>query len=127
MINRNDVVDNLSSFSLFQLIDRVNTVYTLRFLVQYVHLSTAVHSHLSWPSACALKEVLLWSLCIVYLAKKAKKSQRPRRKWSRKWLLKKREYSRINLLRELQNEPNNWRNYLRMDEDLTYVEFIRLS
>lgn len=40
-------------------------------------------------------------------------------------MLKKREFSHINLLRELRNEPNDWRNYLRMDEE-TYVELLRL-
>ncbi|CAI6376995.1 unnamed protein product [Macrosiphum euphorbiae] len=72
-----------------------------------------------------MEEVLLWSLYLVCLAKKTKQSRRPRRKWSRKWLLKKREFSHINLLRELRNEPNDWRNYLRMDEE-TYVELLKL-
>ena len=68
-----------------------------------------------------MEEVLLWLLYIVCLATKAKKLRRPRRKWNRKWLLKKREFSHINLLRELQNEPNDWRNYLRMDEETYFV------
>jgi len=41
-INRYNVIDNLSSFLLYQFIEIVNIVYTLRFLVQY-SLSTTVH------------------------------------------------------------------------------------
>lgn len=38
---------------------------------------------------------------------------------------KEKELSYVKLLKELRNEPNDWRNYLRMDED-TYVELLGL-
>ena len=42
--------------------------------------------------------------------------EKPRRKWSKDWFLKRREYGHVNLLRELRaNEPDDFRNFLRMD------------
>lgn len=48
-----------------------------------------------------------------------------KRKWSRKWLLKRGQYSHINLLKELSTESNDWRNYLRMDAT-TYNRLLAL-
>lgn len=39
--------------------------------------------------------------------------------------MKRQEFSHINLIRELRNDPNDFRNYLRMDED-TYVLLLSL-
>ncbi|XP_046682066.1 putative nuclease HARBI1 [Homalodisca vitripennis] len=72
-----------------------------------------------------MEEVLLWSVYAVCIAIKFRKTRNPRRKWSRQWLLQKRTFSHTKLLRELRNEPNDWRNYLKMDED-TYIDLLRL-
>ncbi|KAJ8939877.1 hypothetical protein NQ318_023217 [Aromia moschata] len=45
--------------------------------------------------------------------------------WSRQWLLKRQHFSHTTLLRELRDEPNDWRNYLRMDID-TYTYLLEL-
>ena len=62
----------------------------------------------------AMEEVLLWSIfacCIV--KKKIGTHQRNRSfKWSRKWLLKRRDFSHIRLLRILRDEPNKIRQKL---------------
>jgi len=52
--------------------------------------------------------------------KKAKK-----RKWVKEWLLKRSQYSHVNLLNEIRFHPEDWHNYLRMDED-TYLELLKL-
>lgn len=54
------------------------------------------------------------SLCAINI-KKRKKVFRSRQRWSRRWLLKRGKFSHVNLLRELACEPEDWRNYLRMD------------
>ena len=33
------------------------------------------------------------------------------------WLLKKQELSHVNLIRELKDIPEDWKNYLRMDKE----------
>jgi hypothetical protein len=38
-------------------------------------------------------------------------------KWCKSWLLQRKRCSHINLLEELRLEPDDWRNYLRMDEE----------
>ena len=52
-----------------------------------------------------------------------KKSIRSR--WVKSWLQKRSNYSHINLMEELRLEPDDFRNYLRMDED-TYVELLSM-
>lgn len=45
--------------------------------------------------------------------------KRKKRKWSKQWLLERRKYSHINLLRHLEtNEPSDFKNYLRMENHL---------
>lgn len=76
----------------------------------------------------AMEEVLLWSIFAMCIVKKKRlehlRSTR-RSKWSRKWLLKRQHFSHIKLLRELRDERNDWRNYLRMDID-TYTYLLEL-
>lgn len=44
--------------------------------------------------------------------------ERLRRKWMKNWLSRRNDFSHMSLLRELRaNDPNDYRNYLRMDED----------
>ena len=49
--------------------------------------------------------------------RRAKKKRRSRRVWVKPWLLKKQELSHVNLMRELQDIPEDWKNYLRMDKE----------
>lgn len=51
---------------------------------------------------------------------------RNKRKWAKRWLLERRKYSHMNLLRKLQsNEPADYKNYLRM-ENHTFYELLNL-
>jgi len=77
-----------------------------------------------------MEEALLWFFTIISLVQMhqlTKKKKRNRRKWSRKWLLKRSQYSHINLLKELSIESmdNDWRNCLRMDA-MTYTRLLEL-
>ena len=70
-----------------------------------------------------MEEALLWSLYAICITIKSKNKQKNRRlRWSREWLLKRREFSHVRLLREL--EPDDWRNYLRMDTE-TYKNVLK--
>lgn len=72
-----------------------------------------------------MEELLLWSFYAICLGKLAQKKRTKRTRWSRAWLLKRSEFSHVRLLRELGDEPNDWRNYLRMTtecyEELLYL------
>ncbi|XP_071051271.1 putative nuclease HARBI1 [Onthophagus taurus] len=54
-----------------------------------------------------------------------KKKERKRTKWVKNWLKKRKQYSHANLLNELRLEVDDYRNYLRMDEN-TYIELLHL-
>ncbi|CAH2002906.1 unnamed protein product [Acanthoscelides obtectus] len=56
---------------------------------------------------------------------KSKKQHQARTKWVKEWLLKRQDLTHTNLLEELRLEPDDWRNYLRMDED-SYVMVLKL-
>ena len=49
--------------------------------------------------------------------------RKKRSKWTKDWLLKRDKFSHTNLLVDLKLEPDDWRNYLRMDED-TYIDLL---
>ena len=72
-----------------------------------------------------MEEVLLWSAltCCIVEKKRLERLKTRRSRWSRKWLLKRHNFSHIKLLRELRDEPNDWRNYLRMDIE-TYTHLL---
>lgn len=59
------------------------------------------------------------------VAVKIKFSKKKRSKWAKEWLLKRKQFSHVNLLCELRLEPGDWFNYLRMDEE-TYLELLTL-
>lgn len=75
------------------------------------------------------EELCLVAVACAIVVKKKKANKRnikkSRSKWSKEWLLKREYFSHINLLEELKLEPDDWRNYLRMDED-TYLELLIL-
>ena len=70
-------------------------------------------------------DLLLCAAAIAIIAKKKKVNKRKRSKWSKDWLLKRQELSHLNLLNELRLEPEDWFNYLRMDEE-TYMELLQI-
>ena len=65
------------------------------------------------------------TLIAVGLALALKKKETKRSKWARSWLLKRKKFSHSNLLVDLRLEPNDWRNYLRMDEQ-AYTHLLTL-
>ena len=48
-----------------------------------------------------------------------------KRRWVKTWLLKKSKYTHINLLKELQLEPDDYRNYMQIPEEV-YMELLDL-
>lgn len=53
----------------------------------------------------------------------ALRRKKRRLKWTKDWLLKRHQMSHTNLLADLKLEPDDWRNYLRMDEG-TYIDLL---
>lgn len=68
-------------------------------------------------------ELFLLSAFYYFLLLKKSKNKRNRSIWSKKWFLRRRMYSHINLINELREQPDDWRNYLRMDET-AYTELL---
>lgn len=71
---------------------------------------------------------LLAVACVCIIKKKQNRllnKQKPRRKWVKKWLLQRDRFSHVKLLEELRLEPDDFRNYVRMDED-SYVLLLNL-
>ena len=64
------------------------------------------------------------ALCVIAIHKERSKS-RSRSIWAKEWLKKRRTYTHTNLLNELRFYPDDFRNYLRMDES-TYVHLLDL-
>ena len=62
---------------------------------------------------------------LAVVAMHKKKNQNKRSKWSRRWLMKCERFSDISLLKELKSEPQDWCNYMMMDE-LTYLELLHM-
>jgi hypothetical protein len=57
--------------------------------------------------------------------KSKSKRKNKRKMWCKEWLQKRNTYSHVNLLTELKLAPNDWHNYLRMDEE-TYLQLLSL-
>ena len=77
-----------------------------------------------------MEEVLLWSIFAVCLARKRRIKLKRNKSarcsiWSRRWLLRREQFSHVRLLSELRGEPEDWRNYLRMDIE-TYNNLLKL-
>ena len=60
---------------------------------------------------------------IIKICRRRAKKRRSRRVWVKPWLLKKQELSHVNLIRELQDIPEDWKNYLRMDKE-NYLDLL---
>ncbi|KAF9424306.1 hypothetical protein HW555_000445 [Spodoptera exigua] len=55
---------------------------------------------------------------------KMNNTKKKRKKWCKHWLLKRKTYSHVNLLSELKFEPEDFKNYLRMDEN--YLKLLEM-
>lgn len=64
-------------------------------------------------------------LVAVNCSKKTRVKKNGRSVWVKEWLSKRTQYSHVNLLNELRIFPQDWQNYLRMDED-TYLKLLSL-
>ena len=62
---------------------------------------------------------------IVIALSERRRCKRKRRVWTKQWLLRREEISFSTLLKELQPEPDDYRNFLRMDEE-TFEELLIL-
>jgi hypothetical protein len=60
-----------------------------------------------------------------FLDRKYRRNARKSREWTKKWLLKRQEFSHINLLKELRFHPKDWHHFLRMNES-TYLTLLSL-
>ncbi|KAK4886556.1 hypothetical protein RN001_002827 [Aquatica leii] len=68
----------------------------------------------------------LIAAAVAIMVKKNKNARKKvRSRWVKPWLTKRISLSHINLLTELRLEPDDYRNYLRMNED-TYIELLQL-
>lgn len=63
-------------------------------------------------------------LGIIFVTKKRKR-RTDRTEWCKHWLLKRKQFSHLNLMNELRFTPNDYKNYLRMDEKL-YLKLLSL-
>jgi hypothetical protein len=64
----------------------------------------------------AVSELLCCAAIAAVLDRKYRRNARKSRQWTKKWLLKRRGYSHVNLLNELRFHPKDWHNFLRMNE-----------
>jgi hypothetical protein len=65
------------------------------------------------------------ALAAFVLMCKRKPRKKKREVWCKDWLMKRKTYSHINLLRELKIFPRDWHNYLRRNEE-TYLNLLSL-
>lgn len=72
-----------------------------------------------------VEEMFVIATAVVLAVESMEKKKRKRRKWVKSWLSKRDTYSHVNLINELKLEPDDYRNYLRMDEN-TYLELLHL-
>lgn len=68
-------------------------------------------------------ELLLMYGAVACLIVKRRRRHFKRNVWTKDWLLKRTQYSHVNLLKELRFHPKDWHNYLRMNEE-TYLDLL---
>ena len=66
----------------------------------------------------ALSELLCYAAIPVVLHRKYRRNARKSREWNKKLLLKRQDFSHVNLLKELRFHPKDWHNFLRMNESI---------
>ena len=64
-------------------------------------------------------DIFVASLVISIISKKKRQRRKPVI-WSKQWLLQRQKHTHVNLLKELTDYSSDYRNYLRMDEDIYY-------
>ena len=69
----------------------------------------------------AVSELLCYAAIAVALDRKYKRIARKSRKATKKWLLKRQDFSHVNLLKELRFHRKDRRNYLRMNESTYFI------
>ncbi|XP_071056177.1 putative nuclease HARBI1 isoform X2 [Onthophagus taurus] len=85
-------------------------------------LGVSIHDRTShrvcWDDLiCAMDLESVTSLCAGVICLNRKKKRKPPRLWAKKWLLERNSFSHMSLLTEIAtNEPQDYRNYLRMNE-----------
>lgn len=67
----------------------------------------------------------LLGLALILNKRDTKAVKRKRKRLCKHWLLTRKTYSHVNLLKELKFEPEDFRNYLRMDEK-TYLKLLAM-
>jgi len=81
---------------------------------------TVYRRGLQFFSMASNEDVLaLLALALIMKKKETKPVERKRKKWCKHWLLKRATYSHVYLLNELKFEPEDFKNYVRMDEKHT--------
>ena len=73
----------------------------------------------------ALGELLCYAAFAVVLDRKCRGNARKRSEWTNQWLLKRQDFSLVNLLKELRFHPKDWHNFLRMNES-TYLTLLSM-
>nr|XP_022908174.1 putative nuclease HARBI1 [Onthophagus taurus] len=85
-------------------------------------LGVSIHDRTShracWDDLiCAMDLESVTALCAGVICLNRKKKRKPPRLWAKKWLLERNSFSHMSLLTEIAtNEPQDYRNYLRMNE-----------
>jgi hypothetical protein len=69
----------------------------------------------------ALSELLCYAAIAVVLDRKYRRDARKSRGWTKKWLLKRQDFSHVNLLKELRFHLKDWHNFLRMNESTYFI------
>jgi len=64
----------------------------------------------------AVSELLCYAAIAAGLDRKYRRNARKSREWTKKCLLKRQDFSHVNLLKELRFLPKDWHNFLRMNE-----------
>ena len=70
-------------------------------------------------------DLAMATVACVFALKIKNKNKNIRRMWTKEWMLKRQKFSHVYLLEELRLHPDDWRNYLRMDED-TYLKLLNM-
>ena len=74
----------------------------------------------------AKKRAVVMASIAVLLCDDEELTENKKRKWTKDWLLQRNKYSHMSLLNELRiNEQNDFKNYLRMEND-TFYELLNL-
>ena len=73
----------------------------------------------------ALSELLCYAVIAVLLDRKYRRNARKRREWTKQWLLKRQDFSHVNLLKELRFHPKDCHNFPSMNES-TYLTLLSM-